>query len=90
MRLKTIYQKEYKVLLECVRTAREQVDLTQSQLANLMGTDQTAISKIEIGERRLDFIELRAICKALNIELQDFISDFETKLQKRTTLQSNG
>jgi transcriptional regulator with XRE-family HTH domain len=84
MRIKSIYKREYRVLLECVRVAREKQDLTQSKLAELIGTDQTAISKIEIGERRLDFIELRAICKALNIEIQDFVQDFEAKLQTKS------
>lgn len=80
MRIKSIYKKEYKVLLECVRTTREQKGLTQKQLADSIGTDQTAISKIEMGERRLDFVELRAICKALDIELHEFILNFESKL----------
>jgi transcriptional regulator with XRE-family HTH domain len=83
MRNKIVFRKEYNVLLECIRVAREHANMTQNQLAQQLGTDQTAISKIETGERRLDFIELRNICNVLNIDLQSFILTFEAKLQKR-------
>jgi transcriptional regulator with XRE-family HTH domain len=86
MRTKIIHKKEYIVLLECIRAEREKLGITQNQLAILVETDQTAISKIETGERRLDFIELRAVCKALNIELQDFIMGFEARLIKRNKI----
>jgi transcriptional regulator with XRE-family HTH domain len=84
MRSKIAFRKEYNVLLECIRVTREQANVTQSQLAQQLGIDQTVISKMETGERRIDFIELRNICNALNIDLQLFITIFEAKLQKRS------
>lgn len=67
-----------------VRELREQKHLTQKELAEKIGSDQTFISKIEIGERRLDIIELKYICDALEIELTEFVKQLELKIMNKT------
>jgi transcriptional regulator with XRE-family HTH domain len=52
-------------------------------LAERLGADQSYISKYERGERRIDVVELRAICGALGIELADFVRDFDRRLRDR-------
>jgi hypothetical protein len=39
------------------------------------------VSKYETGERRLDVIELRAVCAALGVPLQTFLRRLEKRLQ---------
>ena len=78
--MKTVHQPEYRILIECLKDARRNANLTQDELAELLGMDQTHISKIEIRERRIDVIELRKICMALGLSLVDFIQMFEDKL----------
>lgn len=53
------------------------VGLTQAQLAEKLGVDQSIVSKIERNERRLDIVELKEICTALGLSLQDFVQRFE-------------
>ncbi len=56
---------------------RQEANLTQSALARKLRRPQSYVSKIESGERRLDLIELREICRALGISLIDFVKKFE-------------
>ena len=43
---------------------------------------QSFVSKYEIGERRLDLIELREVCAALGVPLLEFVKQFEEILPK--------
>lgn len=70
-------------MIAMLRELREQKQLTQKGLADKIGSDQTFISKIEIGERRLDIIELKYICEALDIELVEFIEQVESKIKSK-------
>lgn len=82
LQLKTIHSKEYKILVACLKKFRTSKNLTQSELAERIGTDQTYISKYERCERRLDIIEVKAICKGLNIKFVEFIQVYEDNLKK--------
>lgn len=82
-RHKTIHDDAYQVLVECLRSARREANITQVELANQLGTDQSYVSKYERSERRLDIIEVRAICQALSVEFGDFVASFEKRLKKR-------
>ncbi len=80
---KTIHAKKYHIVISLLRELREQKQLTQKGLADIIGSDQTFISKIEIGERRVDIIELRYICEALEIELVEFVKQVEVKINNK-------
>jgi len=57
--MKTIYTKAYKELLGRLKQARIKADLTQVKVARALRKPQSYVSKIEMGERRLDPIELK-------------------------------
>lgn len=63
-----------------LRRLRVEADLRQQDLANRLGHHQSFVSKYESGERRLDVLELRDICRALQITLDEFIARLETAL----------
>jgi len=50
-------------------------------LAVKLGQPQSFISKYESGERRLDLLEIRQICHAVGIPLNEFVERFEKALQ---------
>lgn len=77
---KSIYSKEYNLLIEKLREARERNGLTQTQLAERLEQDQPFVSKVERGERRLDIVELRAFCKAIGISFAHFVGEIDTDL----------
>jgi transcriptional regulator with XRE-family HTH domain len=70
-------QRERKILLAVLREMREQRNLTQDQLARSMGVKQAFVSKYETGERRLDFLDLIAICDVMGISIVKFAEKFD-------------
>lgn len=80
--MKTIYDRQYRLLVGLLRSARKDARVTQSELANRLGRDQTYVSKIERFERRADVIEVRAICRALEIDFVEFVKTFEQALNE--------
>jgi transcriptional regulator with XRE-family HTH domain len=77
-------RRERKILLDLLRELRKERGLTQDQMAKAIGARQAFVSKYETGERRLDFLDLVAICEVLNISIVKFAEHFETarKLSK--------
>ena len=71
-------QRERKIFLDLLRELRKQKGLTQGQVAKGIGAKQAFVSKYETGERRLDFLDLAAICDVLNISVVKFAERFET------------
>jgi transcriptional regulator with XRE-family HTH domain len=61
----------YVALREQLVDARKRADLTQQQLADLVGRPQSFVAKIEAGERFLDAVELIALAKTLNLNFED-------------------
>jgi len=41
---------------------------------------QSFVSKYETGERRLDMVEVRAVCSSLGVTLLAFVKKFEARL----------
>ncbi|RYD32015.1 MAG: XRE family transcriptional regulator [Verrucomicrobiaceae bacterium] len=58
------------------------------ELAERLNQTQSFISKCERSERRLDVVELRAWCKALDTTLAEFIVCFDEKLLSREEVSS--
>ncbi len=81
---KTIYSPEHRLFLELLRESREQRGVSQTELAERLEWEQTLISRVERGARRLDVLELRSWLTALGVELVEFAADLEERLQKNT------
>lgn len=72
------HQKALQLLL---RQIRQEGGFRQVDLAEQLGQPQSFISKYESGERRLDILELRRICDATGISLQEFVDKLEDSLR---------
>lgn len=68
------YQKAYKRFRERLEQARHQAGLTQVQVAKRLGRPHSYISKCELGERRVDVIELRQLAKVYRKKMSFFWS----------------
>ena len=77
---KSIYSREQDVLIGLLRQLREEAGARQVDLAERLGRPQSFVSKYESGERRLDLVELRAICQVLGISLEQLVRQFEKEL----------
>ena len=76
---KTIFSAGQECLQKLLRETRVGAGLTQLELAKWLQQPQSFVSKFEGGERCLDLIELRDICRALRIPLLKFVSRFEKR-----------
>ncbi len=65
---KTIFGGSHAYLVEILREARERAGLRQSDVAERLGRDQTYVSLIERGQRRVDVIEFFDIATALGVD----------------------
>jgi transcriptional regulator with XRE-family HTH domain len=70
---KSQHTREYRRLLQALREARVKAGLTQGQVARRLGTYASFASKVESGERRLDVVELAALCRLYKLDLVDFL-----------------
>lgn len=77
---KSVYRDENLVLLRLLKQCRVDAGLTQVQFAQVLERPQSFASDIERGLRRLDLVQLRDICKALNVGLVEFVQRFEDEL----------
>lgn len=78
---KSIYTRDYEVLLRLLKQARERAGLTQVQLAKRLKLSQSFVSKVERGDRRLDVVQLRTICRHLGSTLAEFVTTLEEELK---------
>lgn len=63
--------------LSLLRQLRCDAGLRQEDLAKKLGEPQSFVSRYECGERRLDVLELRQICRILGISLAEFVRRLE-------------
>jgi len=75
--LKFLGSEQQNILQNLLKKLRLNANLKQTELAEMLGQSQSFVSKYESGERRLDLLELWQICRALNITLTEFVTEFE-------------
>lgn len=63
----------YLYVLKRLREARERSGLTQTQVAKALGRPQSFVTKCELGERRLDPLDLQAFAKLYRRRLEFFL-----------------
>ncbi|MFC3815039.1 helix-turn-helix domain-containing protein [Lysobacter sp. GCM10012299] len=67
---KTIYRVDYRELIKRLRDRREELGLSQSEIARALGWPQQRLSAVEAGARRLDIIEFFQLTSALGLTAQ--------------------
>lgn len=60
-----------------LKDARKKAALSQAEVARRLRQPQSFVSKYESGERRLDLGDLKQVCDALGIALQDLVRRWE-------------
>lgn len=78
---KTLYRTENLELAALLRQLREDAGMVQTTLAERMGRNQTFVSNVELGIRRLDLVELRDYCVSLNISLAQLVAQWEARIK---------
>lgn len=80
--MSSIYEPSYRIFATCIKDYRLRAKMTQEALALQLGCAQSYVSKYEQGQKRLDIVEIRNICKILGVSLSEFVSEYEFRLKK--------
>jgi transcriptional regulator with XRE-family HTH domain len=78
---KRIYIAQRGRLVGLLREMRVEAGLTQMDLAAHIEKDQAYVSRYESGQRKLDVLEVREICQAIGITLEEFVKRLEGVLK---------
>ncbi|WDE12204.1 helix-turn-helix domain-containing protein [Thalassomonas haliotis] len=62
---------------------KQDKDMSQTKLGDILGKPQSFVSKYESGERKLDYIELIEICKVFKLNMVEFDALYQKKLKKK-------
>ncbi|HEY4145660.1 helix-turn-helix transcriptional regulator [Pinirhizobacter sp.] len=79
---KSIYSKEYPILVDLLREIRDKARLTQKEVALRAGVSQQYVSSVERGLLRLDALQLRTWLKACDSNLGKFGRELEKRLEE--------
>ena len=71
------YRKQYQRFASRLRDARKEAGFTQVEVADLLNTTQSYISKYERGELRLDIVQLVPFARLYGKSLEYFIEELE-------------
>jgi len=71
-----------------MRAMRQAAGLNQRELAERLGRSVLYVSRCERGERRVDVIELRALCAAIGVPVGEFVRQLDTTLQQSGNQQA--
>lgn len=70
---KSLRTEAHKALIQELKRARNAAGLSQQQVADMLGVRQSYVAKVELGERRIDVIELLQLIEALDASWIDII-----------------
>lgn len=70
---KSVFSKDYKEIIERLKTARIESGLAQQEVANKLNKPQSFVSKIESGDRRLDVVEIKKFATIYKKDISFFI-----------------
>lgn len=68
----------YKEVIEHLKLRRQELGLSQQALAERLGLHKQFISRVELGERRLDFVEFADLARALDLDPATVIAGIPT------------
>lgn len=68
------YSARHQLFRDLLRQVRRDAGITQKELAKKLGKPQSYVSKAEMGERRLDFIETMDYCAACGVSLDVLVT----------------
>lgn len=78
---KSIFGGDHQHLVEVLKTARRRAGLRQSDVAARLRRDQTFVSLIERGQRRVDVIEFFEIAVALEVDPVDLFRQLAGRIR---------
>lgn len=57
-----------------VKELRNNLGISQEELAELAGLDRTYVTSVECGKRNISIVNIEKLAKALNVTIKDFFN----------------
>lgn len=76
---KSAFDDGYIAIVEALISRRRELGLTQTELADQYGEDQSFVSRIERRQRRIDVWEFARFCRILKLDPGEVIREAEAK-----------
>jgi transcriptional regulator with XRE-family HTH domain len=73
---------DYATFGEGLQELRQEAGMTQASLASALGVTQSWVAKTELGERRIDVLELLDYLRALGVDPAEYIATLWTREEK--------
>jgi transcriptional regulator with XRE-family HTH domain len=70
----------YDALLTMLREGRELRGISQRELSKRLGQQFTYVAKIELGTRRVDVVELVAICSEIGVDPTEIVGKLRSMM----------
>lgn len=83
---KTVFTGYHRDLVQTLIDARKKAGLTQTQLGERLGKDQTFISLVERSQRRVDVLEFYAFSKAMKLDPLELYAALIEKLPEKVDI----
>lgn len=83
---KSIFTDANQVVVDAIISARKSAGLRQEDVASKLGKNQSFISRIESGQRRVDLIEFYAIALAMNADPSALYESIAVKLPLKISI----
>ncbi|WP_379553557.1 helix-turn-helix domain-containing protein [Qipengyuania sp. DGS5-3] len=82
---RSLFTKANEKLVEVLIEARQKAGLRQADVAKKLGKNQSYVSNIERGQRRVDVVEFYVLAKAMNVDPSELfdraVKDFPETLE---------
>jgi transcriptional regulator with XRE-family HTH domain len=79
---KSLRTEGHAALTQALIAARKASGMTQQELAERLGRSQSFVAKIELGERRVEVVELVEIARILGASTASLIAPVESALEQ--------
>ena len=73
-----------------LKSLRLEKGTTQADLSEALGMAQSFVSKYEMGERRLDFVEVARICGELGKPFEEFAAEYVAATKSGANSKAKG
>lgn len=80
-RTRSLHDSDYATLVQLLVQRRDASGLSQRDVAEALGWNQSIVAKIETADRRLDLFELIRIAAVIGFRASELVEHFETSLR---------
>lgn len=84
MKRSSIYSPEHRVMVALLRDLRLEAGLSQAQVGEALGLPQTKVSAVEVGQRGLDYLQVREFVELYGLTMAKFATTLDERIKSPT------